>query len=230
MTKISALSIGVALAIFPAGAQEKAAVDPNARWEKDIAAFEAADAKGAPPKDSFLFVGSSSIRLWDLDASFPGVEAINRGFGGSEIENSTHFADRIIVPHQPHTVLLYAGDNDVAKGKSADRVVDDFQLFVAGVHKDLPETHIAFIAIKPSIKRWEMWPTMKAANDRIAAICSGSPKLTFLDIAKVTIGDDGKPDPALFAKDGLHLNAAGYKAWSALVSPLLDSRRKAEDK
>ena len=61
--------------------------------------------------------------MWTLGKSFPGFDAINRGFGGSEIENSTHFADRIIVPHRPHTVLLYAGDNDIAKGKSAARVI-----------------------------------------------------------------------------------------------------------
>jgi hypothetical protein len=37
-----------------------------------------------------LFVGSSSIRFWkSLPKDFPKYHVINRGFGGSQIEDST---------------------------------------------------------------------------------------------------------------------------------------------
>src|SRR4051812_24449081 len=52
---------------------------PN-RWEKDIAAFEKRDQDKPPPKNAVLFVGSSTIRLWDLGKAFPGIDTINRGF------------------------------------------------------------------------------------------------------------------------------------------------------
>ena len=38
----------------------------ESRWEAAIRAFEAQDAKQAPAKNGILFVGSSSIRKWDL--------------------------------------------------------------------------------------------------------------------------------------------------------------------
>ncbi len=191
---------------------------PFARWEKSIAAFEAQDKKQPPPRNAILFVGSSSIRLWKLNDSFPKLDVINRGFGGSEIADSTHFADRIILKHAPRTVVLYAGDNDIAKGKSPEQVSKDFAQFVKTIHAKLPKTKIAFLAIKPSIKRWNLVGKMKAANASIQTQCQQDDRLVYVDIFKPMLDDDGKPRPELFAKDGLHLNAAGYQLWTQVVS------------
>src|SRR5687768_11380482 len=61
---------------------------PTERWEEAIRKFEAADLSHPPPKDGVLFVGSSSIREWKLDESFPGKNYVNRGFGGSQLSDS----------------------------------------------------------------------------------------------------------------------------------------------
>src|SRR5712691_4050334 len=131
----------------PAGAADDKAF---ARWEKTIAAFEQQDKDKPPPKNAVLFAGSSSIRLWDLPKYFPGMDVINRGFGGSEVADSVHFADRLIVKHKPRIVVLYAGDNDIAAGKTPERVLADFKAFVKAVHAGLPKTKIVYISIKPS--------------------------------------------------------------------------------
>ena len=39
------------------------------------------------------------------------------------------------------------------------------------------------------------------------------------------LDDQGQPLKELFVEDGLHLNAAGYRRWSALVRPLLEASR-----
>src|SRR5262249_27606403 len=83
-----------------------------AKWEKEISAFETADKTSPPPKGALLFIGSSTVRMWKTMAEdLPGHQVINRGFGGSEIEDATHFADRIIFPYEPKMVLLRAGGN-----------------------------------------------------------------------------------------------------------------------
>src|SRR5581483_5389209 len=93
-----------------------------AQWEPEIKAFEARDRVQAPPQNAILFVGSSSIRLWhSLAKDFAGWQVINRGFGGSQIEDSTALADRIIFPYHPKAIVFYAGDNDLAAGKSVDQ-------------------------------------------------------------------------------------------------------------
>jgi hypothetical protein len=94
-----------------------------ARWEKEIAAFEQQDRESPSPKNAILFVGSSSIRLWDLPRSFPGTDVINRGFGGTQLADAAHFAPRIVVKYEPRLVVLYAGDNDVAAGKNPEQFI-----------------------------------------------------------------------------------------------------------
>jgi lysophospholipase L1-like esterase len=191
------------------------------KWEPSIQKFEQQDKESPPPHGANLFVGSSSIRKWELDKSFPKLKTINRGFGGSEIADSIHFAERIILKHKPKVVLLYAGDNDISRGKSAETVTADFQKFVGVVRKALPETSIGFIAIKPSIKRWNLVDEIRTANKAIAAICEKDDKLTYVDIFKPMLGQDGQPRPELFAKDGLHLNDEGYRVWAQVIRPLL---------
>jgi lysophospholipase L1-like esterase len=216
---MAAFHCAAVLAADPAGKS------PFSKWESVVQKFEQQDEADAPPKGAILFVGSSSIRLWKLDDSFPELKTINRGFGGSEIADSNHFADRLILKHEPRIVVLYAGDNDIAKGKSAETVTSDFRQFVKTVHDDLPETRIVFIAIKPSIKRWNLVKTVRAANAAIHKLCEQDQKLSFADIDTPMIGDDGRPRAELFAKDGLHLNADGYRVWTKVLTPLLVERQ-----
>jgi lysophospholipase L1-like esterase len=198
-----------------------------ARWEKAIAKFEEADQKAPPPKGGLLFVGSSSIRLWDLKGALPGRPTLNRGFGGSEIEDSIFFAKRIIIPHKPKVVFLYAGDNDIGKGKSVERVVADYRKFVATVHAELPQTKIVYLFIKPSLARWKKWPQMDRANQAIAALSKKNPLLDYLDTASPILGKDGKPNPAFLQKDGLHLTREGYATWNKLVKDWLKTMESA---
>jgi lysophospholipase L1-like esterase len=190
-------------------------------WQTEIAAFETADAADPPPRDAILFVGSSSIRLWDTAKWFPKLPTINRGFGGSQICDSTHFADVLVVKHRPRMIVFYAGDNDVASGKSAEQVHVDFLAFVAKVRESLPETPIVFVAIKPSIARWKLRDVMREANRLIAADCDADDTLEFVDVWPAMLGADGQPRKDIFREDGLHMNDAGYQLWVNLLEPIV---------
>ena len=191
------------------------------RWDKSIAAFEKQDLAQSPEKGGVVFVGSSSIRLWDLEKSFPNSGYLNRGFGGSQIADANHFIEQLVLKHEPKIVVMYAGDNDIAAKKTPQRVAKDFKTFAAKLHKALPETYLIYVAIKPSVKRWEMWPKMNEANELIARQCAGDKRLTFLDIAEPMIGDDGEIGSEWFVADGLHLNEQGYALWTKLVQQKL---------
>lgn len=191
------------------------------RWADAMAAFSRADAETPPPKRGIVFVGSSSIRLWDLAKHFPGMPAVNRGFGGSQIEDSIRHADLLVNRHAPRLVVLYAGDNDLASGKSPHQVADDFAAFVRAVRAKLPETRIAFVAIKPSLARWAMVGKVREANAAIRAACDADPHLAFVDVDGPMIGWNGQPRRELFVEDGLHLSEEGYELWSTLLRPLL---------
>ena len=199
------------------------AADPQGpeRWEPQIRAFEEQERNSPPPQDAVVFVGSSSIRGWDLKRYFPELSALNRGFGGSQIPDSTYYADRIVIRYRPNLVVLYAGDNDIAAGHTPEHVASDFSLFVEKIHGALPEARIIFIAIKPSIRRWALVEKMRAANEMIRAQCAENGRLDYVDIDAPMIGGDGKPRAELFKEDGLHLNEAGYTLWTQPLTPYL---------
>ncbi|MFK7767761.1 MAG: SGNH/GDSL hydrolase family protein [Mariniblastus sp.] len=211
------------MSTFSLAQSETQDLHDSSKWKKDIAKFEIADTEAPSPKNAILFVGSSSIRLWDLKASFPDFVTINRGFGGSQLADSVQYSDRIVLNHKPKTIVMYAGDNDINAGKSPERVFADFAEFVAIVQKSLPETTIHFVAIKPSIKRWKLADQNRKANHYIATYCGLNDKLFYVDIDKPMIGEDGKPMVDLFVKDGLHMSDKGYKIWKSV---LLESFKK----
>lgn len=200
------------------------------RWEKTIAAFEEADAKNPPDKGRTVFIGSSSIARWDTASDFPKYVTMNRGFGGSQIADSLRYAGRILIPYEPKLVILYAGDNDIASGKSPGQVFADYKAFVAKVHKALPKTEIHFIAIKPSLARWSLVETMRETNALIREFTEIYTYLGYVDIDAPMLGEDGKPRKELFAGDGLHLSKEGYAVWNKLVEPILKANEGSDTK
>ena len=195
-------------------------------WEETIRGFEQRDAKDSPQTGEILFIGSSSIVMWKTAQAFPELKVINRGFGGSQIADSIEFAHRIAIPYKPRIVVFYAGDNDIAAGKSAERVFADYKTFTKIIHDALPKTRIVFVAIKPSIARWNLVDTMRKANALIQKHTEGNSLLDFVDIDTPMIGAGGKPRPELFVRDGLHLSAKGYEIWNAQIRPYLDAGGK----
>lgn len=217
-----ALLVGLAVQAIasegPAAKPAKKAAEAAAdRWEPAIRAFEAQDRKSAPAKGGIVFVGCSSIRMWAVEKSFPDLNVFNRGFGGSQMADSARYAERIVTPYQPRVVVLYAGDNDLAGGKSPEQVLADYRQFVAKVHVSLPKTRIVYIAVKPSLARWKLIEKVRATNSLIRGFAAQDPRLVFIDVEKPMLGPDGKPRPDLFLRDGLHLNAEGYRIWADLV-------------
>jgi lysophospholipase L1-like esterase len=212
-------SVFLALALLsalPAAAQSF--VD---RWEKDIAAFEAADRIAPPAKGQIVFVGSSTIRRWDTSVYFPDLKIINRGFGGSELSDSARYVDRIVVPYEPRLVVVYAGDNDIGGGTTSEQVAVAFERFTRAVHATLPQTRILYIGIKPSLLRWTQIDRMRSANLVIRAYCERDDRLAFLDFDGLMLGWDEKPRRELFVEDGLHLSPQGYQMWTTVLRPWL---------
>lgn len=200
--------------------------DRFAKWEKDIAGIEKKLKDNPPSAETVFFVGSSTIRMWDLKKSFPNLNTVNAGFGGSQIREATHFAPRTILPFNPRTIIFYSGDNDVNTKRTPAQVIEDFKAFVEVVHKKNPETRIIFLGIKPSIAREKQFETQKQANKLVAEYCSQSPRLVFVDTVPLIMDASGKPRKELFAKDGLHMSPLGYEGWSAEVLKLLKSPGK----
>lgn len=215
---ILSLLIAISLAASIARADKPA----SARFEKEIAAFEAADKASPPPQGAVLFVGDSGFKRWTTMAKdFPDQIIINRGFGGSQMADAVYYFDRIVVPYKPRLIVLREGGNDMTSGRTAEQLLADLKAFVAEAHEKLPGTPIAIFSLNPNPARWNQAEKRKAANVLLKAYVEGEKGLSLIEIWDQFLGPDGKPREDLFGKDRLHNNAAGNKIYADAVRPYL---------
>lgn len=217
----------------PVGAAPAARPTPNPapfdmaaaelRWRSSLQAFAEQDRLARPPPGGVLFVGSSSIRLWDkLEAAFQQQPVvIKRGFGGSRLADCVAFVDRLVLPYQARQVVLYAGENDLDEGATPAEVLLRYERFVQQVLQAAPNTRIAFVSIKPSPAREALLPAIQTTNRLVKAYTEGHPQLDFIDVYGAMLDEAGRPRPDLFGADRLHLNATGYGIWRELIAARL---------
>jgi len=218
------LPIGVALA--------KQELGTSSKWERSIAKFEAADVASPPPKGGIEFIGSSTITKWTtLAQDFPGLPVFNRGFGGSQIKDTTFFAPRIIIPYAPRIIVFHAGDNDLAAGATPEKVIADLKELIEFVHAKLPETEFCYISLKPSVKRERLRLEQQKVNEGVMELSKSNSRFHYIDQYHMVTDAKGNPRPELFAADDLHLSEAGYKLLAERVRPAFEriTLRKPED-
>ncbi len=164
--------------------------------------------------NSVIFYGSSTVRLWTgLEQDFPDVKPINAGFGGSTLAACAWFFERLIVPAKPRALVLYAGDNDLGDNRHPEEVYLSFCALAAKIQRDLPDTDVTFVSIKPSPSRWHIVEQIRAANRYIENEIKRLSRFSFVDLTPVMLTPDGKPRKELYQADGLHMNADGYALW-----------------
>lgn len=208
----------MALSLLPQTHAAEQKPHESKQWEKEIQAFEAADKTNPPQQNAILFIGSSSIKRWaTLASDFAAYKVLNRGFGGSHLSDSVAFVDRIVIPYKPKLVLIYAGDNDIAAGKSAEEVFSDFKKFVQKIQEALPETRVGFISIKPSPAREKFIEPIKKTNGLVKDYAQGKGKVSYIDVFTPMLNAESKPRAELLVKDGLHPNQECYQLWASVI-------------
>ena len=218
-----AVIVVLAAAAVLASATLRAQVAPRdpARWESNVVAFEEHDRKAPPAKGGIVFVGASSIVRWNVAEFFPDLPVINRGFGGSEMADTAHYAARTVLPYAPRMVVLYPGENDIARGVTPETVAAGFERFVATVRAGVPDTRILVIGLKPTPARWKFNDQMLDTNRRLREIASRHDGITYISVEKAMLGPDKRPRPDLFIEDGQHMTRTGYEIWTDIVRPHL---------
>ncbi|MEZ6134741.1 MAG: GDSL-type esterase/lipase family protein [Pirellulaceae bacterium] len=193
------------------------------RWEEDIRKLEQLDEKESDPEHAILFVGSSSIRLWEtMPEDMAPWPTIRRGYGGAKLSDLAVFVERLVKPHQFDALAIFVA-NDISNSKnenqpdkSPEEVLELYKLIVSKVRQSHPTQPIAFIAITPTSSRFEVWNQIKRANQLIEDYCDQDETLFFIATADAYL-KDGKPNDGLFRDDKLHLNRDGYRIWGKLM-------------
>lgn len=214
---VFAFVVGFCTAFGGATAQKPPFID-------EIQTFKKQDSAAMPPKNAIVFVGSSSFRMWTtLQEDFRMHSVINRGFGGSALPDVIRYVNDIIVPYQPAQVLIYCGDNDLAASDTitSQIVYERFQHLFEMIRKQLPNTAVAFVSIKPSPSRAHLLQKVIDANDLIREFLKKHPKTAYIDVFSAMVDQQGNPKPELFIDDKLHMNQKGYAIWVEIIGPYL---------
>lgn len=213
---LSLLFLAYCLGIFAQQAESPFAAD--------IRKFQVSDSLNPPPQHAILFAGSSSFTMWtDVQDYFPGYTIINRGFGGSTLQDLIRYAEVVIFPYEPRQIVIYCGENDVAYSEtmSGEMVSKLFILLFNDIRTELPDVKVTYISMKPSPSRWHMADRMQAGNKLIREFLDTQKNTSFVNVWDDMLGPDKNPDPSLFIEDMLHMNAKGYAIWQKKIKPEL---------
>ena len=187
-------------------------------FENEIRSYEKQDSISMPAKGQILFIGSSSFRIWKTFATdLAGISAINRGFGGSTMTDALYYFDRMVLTYAPSTVVVYEGDNDLAKGKSPEELAKEYEDFSNRLKKSLPKTKLVYLAVRPSLSRIALVEKQKQFNTWLENYCKSQKGRFYLDMHTPFYLPDGTVMPDIFIADRLHLNGKGYQIFSAKI-------------
>lgn len=192
-------------------------------WD-DIQHFKQLNKENPPPKNAVLLVGSSSFTMWkDVDAYFPEKVIVNRGFGGSSLYDLNFYSEELLKPYSPKQIIIYCGENDFAGNEKLKprEVFNRFKHFYAEIRKYYPEVPVAYVSIKLSPSRENLWPKFIETNSLIRKFMERKENAEYIDITKAMNGPDGKIRKDLFLEDMLHMKPEGYQIWKKVMEPYL---------
>ena len=213
--------LGIFLMVIFLGAcahTQKIEVDP---FSEEIHQFDLWNAKNSFPQQAILFVGSSSIRLWQTAKYFSKYSVINRGFGGARCSDVYNHYDVVIKPYQAKIIIIYCGDNDINAGESVDHVFAETKKLLERIGDDFPNSKVAFIGIKGSESRRDKWERMNQLNQKMKSYLSQKKGMNYLDLGKSLMDSNGRPRAKYFREDRLHLSEEGYQVWSDTLEKYL---------
>lgn len=187
----------------------------------ELKAFHVKDSLNAPPKDGYVFIGSSSVRKWtDFETRFPNPKLIRRGIGGSTLaEYVDYYLPYVVYPYQPAKVFVYVGENDIATGSTAEQLMENYKKLTSLIETNLPKTKIYYLSVKYSPSRTKFSKVVTQTNILLKAYVKEHKELHYINVTDCLLLNGTNSDPSLFEKDMLHLNTKGYDRWDNLLRP-----------
>lgn len=166
------------------------------------------------PEGALVFVGSSTIRLWEtLARDFAPWPVLNRGFGGAVVSQCVHFASSLVPSSPaPRAIVFYCGANDVAWGVRVSTVVAQIESFIGLVKERAPETPLYLVSLAKTPSRFLSWRRVDEANARLEQLAART-GARWVDLTIAMLGKRGRPRRELFVFDGIHPSEAGYAIW-----------------
>ena len=193
------------------------------RYQNDINKYQKENKRLSNRSCDVLFLGSSSINLWDtIYEDFAPLKLIRRSYGGATLRDMIYNYATIAKGYKPKAIVLYV-ENDLGshkEGVNAVKCFDLFRIFIAKLKKEYPNTPLFVVSLKPSQHKADQLKDQLIVNTLLEQNATEQ-QYTYIDITKVMYDEEGNLRTDIFKEDNLHMNAEGYKLWTAIIKPLL---------
>jgi lysophospholipase L1-like esterase len=199
-------------------------------FAKEINDFDSLNKVQKDPENGILFTGSSSIKLWGtIREDMAPYPVIQRGFGGSRIEDLAYYLQRIVYPHQFKAIAIFCGTNNIT-GSGREMSEDSIMLWVNNIDRQIrfkyPATPIFWIAVTPVPSRVAVLDKVLLHNRRMESYCATRPNTFFINTVPSYLDKEGKTIPGYFLGDMLHQNHQGYLVWAEIIKHELAAHLK----
>lgn len=183
-------------------------------WDRKTSLFDVLPVNG----NDIVFFGNSITDGGEFAELFGMPNIKNRGISSDVITGLEKRLGQITAGH-PAKIFLLIGINDVSHGLSVDRLAERYARLVKKIREQSPSTRLYVQSVMPINNDYKRYKglagrekTVTEFNKRIETIARDN-GATYIDLWPMLAGNDGKLKRE-YTNDGLHLNGAGYRAWT----------------
>jgi lysophospholipase L1-like esterase len=189
---------------------------PN-NWELKVDLF-----KSFPDsKEDIIFLGNSITAGTDWMELLGITQVRNRGISGDISFGVRERLDEI-TEGKPAKVFILIGINDISRNIPDSVILQNYRLIIQKIKKASPRTKIYFHTLLPVNNEFTQFKNHYNKDEHILFVneelkkLGTQEKITVIDLYPYFLDENKKLDKK-YTIDGLHLNAAGYQVWAAIL-------------
>jgi peptidoglycan/LPS O-acetylase OafA/YrhL/lysophospholipase L1-like esterase len=185
----------------------------------DYAAGRANVMRAFPTRARIVMFGDSITEWVNWNALLGNADIGNRGIAGDTTANALARVDTVLAA-KPERVFIMLGINDIAIGAPVPDIIDRYRAIVRAIFAG--GARVIVQSTLPKAQDDEANGQVALLNQQLRAMCETEP-CHYLDLTSA-MAPLGRL-PADMTIDGIHLNAAGYRAWATVLAPYLADER-----